>query len=89
VQHGIPFAQAYGLGVQWESFDLDKIAGPDSPAKLVTKEDGRLYYPVGPPYIATARDIYAIAQKWTEFVPHVHAQYPHLLAGTSCFVSCK
>jgi hypothetical protein len=80
VRHGVPFAQTYGLGTQWKKFDLDKIAGTDSPAKTVSKEDGQLYYPVGPPYIATVKDMYQIAVKWAEFVPRVHAQYPHLLA---------
>ena len=80
VQRGVPFAQTYGLGTQWERFDLDKIVGENSPAKNVTKEDGALYYPVGPPYIGTVYDMYQIAQKWTEFVPKVHAQYPYLLA---------
>jgi peptidyl serine alpha-galactosyltransferase len=80
VQRGIPFAQAYGLGVQWQRFDLDKIAGPGSPAKEVGHEEGQTYYPVGPPYIGTIHDMYQIALKWTEFVPKVHAQYPHLLA---------
>jgi hypothetical protein len=80
VKHGAPFAQTYGLGTQWQRFDLDKIAGPDSPAKQVSKEDGALYYPVGAPYIGTVHDMYLISQKWTEFVPRVHAQYAHLLA---------
>lgn len=85
VQRGIPFAQTYGLGVQWQRFDLDIIAGPDSPSKLVRREDGQLYYPVGPPYIATVHDMYQISLKWTEFVPKVHAQYPHLLAEMYAF----
>jgi peptidyl serine alpha-galactosyltransferase len=80
VEHGKPFAQTYGLGTQWQKFDLDKIAGEDSPAKQVNKEDGALYFPVGPPYLGTVRDMYQIALKWTEFVPKVHAQYPYLLA---------
>jgi hypothetical protein len=80
VKRGAPFAQTYGLGTQWERFDLDTIAGADSPAKQVNKEDGSLYYPAGPPYIGTVHDMYLIAQKWTEFVPKVHAQYPYLLA---------
>jgi len=78
VEHGIPFAQTYGLGTQWRTFDLSKIAGENSPAKSVSKEDGFAYYPAGPPYIATAKDMYQISLKWTEFVPRVHAQYPHL-----------
>jgi hypothetical protein len=80
VQRGIPFAQTYGLGIQWEKFDLDKIAGPDSPAKEVDKKDGQLYFPAGPPYMGTLIDMHSIAIKWAEFVPRVHAQYPFLLA---------
>ena len=80
VKRGVPFAQTYGLGVQWQYFDLDEIAGPDSPAKEVNKQNGRLYFPAGPPYLGTVHDMYQIAMKWTEFVPKVHAQYPHLLA---------
>jgi hypothetical protein len=86
VEHGLPFAQTYGLGTQWRTFDLDKITGEeDSPARRVDKNDGFLYYPVGPPYLATFKDMYRIAQKWTEFVPRVHAQYPHLLAEMFAF----
>jgi len=80
VKRGVPFAQTYGLGVQWQKFDLDKIAGKDSPAKDVNRMNGNLYFPVGPPYLGTVHDMYLIAQKWTEFVPRVHAQYPYLLA---------
>ena len=85
VAHGLPFAQAYGMGTQWEKFDLDKIAGVDSPAKKVNQNDGFYFFPAGPPYLATSKDMYAIAQKWTEFVPRVHAQYPHLLAEMFAF----
>ena len=85
VAHGLPFAQAYGLGTQWEKLDLDKIAGENSPAKKVDKENGFYYFPAGPPYLATSRDMLAIARKWTEFVPRVHVQYPHLLAEMYAF----
>jgi len=80
VGHGKPFAQTYGFGAQWLKLDTAKIAGPDSPLTSMTDKEGRLYYPVGPPYIATVTDSYQIALKWTEFVPKVHEQYPHLLA---------
>uniref|UniRef100_A0A7S4JEG4 Uncharacterized protein n=1 Tax=Odontella aurita TaxID=265563 RepID=A0A7S4JEG4_9STRA len=80
VQHGTPFGQTYGLGTQWREFDLTAIAGANSPALRVSKDDGRDFYPVGPPYLGTARDMHAIATKWSEFAPRVHAQYPHLLA---------
>ena len=80
VSHGYPYAQTYGLGTQWRKFDLDTIAGPTSPAKDVNQENGGKLYPAGPPYIATAKDMYAIAQTWSDFAPRVHAEYPHLLA---------
>ena len=80
VKRGVPFGQTYGLGTQWQKFDLDKIAGENSPAKKVNRQDGALYFPAGPPYIGTVHDMYQIATKWSEFVPHVHAQYPYLLA---------
>jgi hypothetical protein len=40
----------------------------------------RTHHQVGPPYIATARDMYTIAVKWCEFGPRVYDTYPHLLA---------
>jgi hypothetical protein len=80
VTHGKPFAQIYGIGDYWRKFNLTAIAGSDSPAHLVTEQDGRGYYPAGPPYLATARDMYQISLKWTEFARPVHLEYPHLLA---------
>jgi len=80
VTHGNPYAQTYGLGVQWRSFHLDEIAGADSPAKEVDQRNGQLFYPAGPPYIGTAADMHKIANKWSEFAPRVHKEYPHLLA---------
>ena len=80
VKRGVPFAQTYGLGTQWQKFDLDAIAGENSPAKEVDRKTGHLYFPVGPPYLGVVHDMYLIAEKWAEFVPKVHAQYPHLLA---------
>mmetsp|Transcript_23714 Transcript_23714/g.34577 ORF Transcript_23714/g.34577 Transcript_23714/m.34577 type:complete len:511 (+) Transcript_23714:55-1587(+) len=80
VEHGSPFAQRYGYGGVWQKSDLTKISGEGSPAISVTPEEARFYYPAGPPYIATGRDMYSIAQKWSEFVPLVHAQRPELLA---------
>lgn len=80
VSHGNPYAQTYGLGVQWRKFNLDEIAGSDSPAKDVDQKNGQLFYPAGPPYIGTARDMQQIANKWSEFAPRVHKEYPHLLA---------
>lgn len=83
---GKPAAQVYGFGAQWARLNLTKITGSaESPAIKVSKSDSLLYYPVGPPYLATVADMYRIAQKWTEFVPKVHAQYPYLLAEMFAF----
>lgn len=60
VEHGLPFAQTYAFGAQWQNLDLDKIAGPNSPAKQYNKTDANLYFPVGPPYIATVKDMYKV-----------------------------
>lgn len=85
VEHGSPFAQTYGLGAQWRTFNLHEIAGADSPAKKVSQNDAGTFYPAGPPYIGTVRDMYAISQKWSEFVPRVHKEYPYLLAEMYAF----
>jgi peptidyl serine alpha-galactosyltransferase len=82
---GQPFAQVYGFGVQWSNLDLAKIAGPDSPAVNVSKTDGALYYPVGPPYLGTVQDVHQISVYWSKFVPGVYEQYPHLLAEMFAF----
>jgi hypothetical protein len=80
VQHGKPFSAKYGFRTEWMALNLTEIAGNASPALEVTKKDGEDHYMVGPPYLATGRDMYAIAEKWVEFVPKVHKQYPRLLA---------
>jgi peptidyl serine alpha-galactosyltransferase len=81
VAHGSPFAQKYLLGYYWQEMNLDKITeDPNSAAKSVNKQDGLLFYQVGPPYIATMRDMYQIVLKWTTYAPRVYAQYPELLA---------
>ncbi|GKY98591.1 hypothetical protein MPSEU_000815800 [Mayamaea pseudoterrestris] len=77
---GKPAAQLYGFGAQWLRLDVAQIAGEDSPAVKVTTEEARLYYPIGPPYIATVYDMHRLSVKWTEFVPRVYEQFPHLLA---------
>lgn len=61
VEHGLPFAQTYGFGAQWQSLDLEKIAGVGTPATQYDQMDGRLYFPAGPPYIATVRDMYQVS----------------------------
>jgi hypothetical protein len=80
VEHGKPMASVYGFGSGPFRLDLKRIVGEVSPALNVTREEGNWYYPAGPPYITTARDMYAITHMWTTIAPKVHEQYPELLA---------
>jgi hypothetical protein len=82
VEHGVPFGQTYGFGAQWKvKVNMQNVAPNEvSPVDELSVKDARIYYAAGPPYIATGRDMYSIVTKWTEFVPRVHDDYPHLLA---------
>jgi hypothetical protein len=82
VEHGTPFAQEYGFGAQWRTKTNMSYVSPHepSPVDAVSVNDAEVYYAAGPPYMATARDMYAIVEKWTEFVPRIYDLYPHLLA---------
>ncbi|KAL3902623.1 MAG: hypothetical protein SGILL_010761 [Bacillariaceae sp.] len=84
VEHGSPFSQQFGYGIQW----LTKV-NPDyvfqdmlpTPVSNMTKQEARDYYfSMGPPYVATAKDMYAIVKTWSDIVPKVHDEYPYLLA---------
>jgi hypothetical protein len=77
VEHGNPFAQTWdGLGTTWLTYNIEEIAGEDSPARHGDESDTTLFYMVGPPYIGTGRDMLNIAVKWTEFAPAVLKENP-------------
>ena len=78
VRHGHPLAQEYGMRDAWRKYA--SVAGPGSPATLVAPNEALLSYAVGPPYVATALDMYTIAVGWCEFVPKVHKLFPQLMA---------
>mmetsp|Transcript_673 Transcript_673/g.938 ORF Transcript_673/g.938 Transcript_673/m.938 type:complete len:491 (-) Transcript_673:55-1527(-) len=81
VEHGSPFAQQYGFGMQWKTkVNATYVANGPTRVENMDVDEARGHYVLGPPYIATARDMYKITEKWTEFCPRVHDQYPHLLA---------
>lgn len=84
VEHGSPFAQQYGYGLQWKrKVQPAQVFQGESPVATMTDSEAYDYYTgMGPPYIATGKDMYQIASKWAEIVPRVHDEYPHLLAGT-------
>lgn len=84
VKHGSPFAQQYGYGIQWKrKVNAKNVFQGDTPiVDLEDKEAWDFYNGMGPPYVATAKDMYTIVKTWAEIVPRVHDEYPHLLAGT-------
>jgi peptidyl serine alpha-galactosyltransferase len=81
VRHGFPIAQQDGyLGNNWMKLNLTYIVnGPVRETPILA--DGPRIWNSGPPYLATVRDMYAIALKWVDFVPRVHHVYPELYAG--------
>lgn len=83
VRHGHPIAQTYGFSDSWlNSLGQNKsyIAGPDSPAIKVSAIEARKRFPAGPPYLATARDMYNIALHWTKFVVRIHDVFPKMMS---------
>lgn len=84
VTHGHPISQAYGFGSSWITSiaaNASYVAGEDSPALQVEKgAEAAHYYPAGPPYLATARDMYQIAVHWTKFVVRIHDLFPHFMS---------
>jgi hypothetical protein len=88
VEHGSPFSQQYGYGLQW----LTKVnhtyvfEGKPTPVATMEQQEAKDYYnAMGPPYVATAKDMYAIVKTWSSIVPRVRDQYPHLLAEMFAF----
>jgi peptidyl serine alpha-galactosyltransferase len=69
VKHGSPFAQQYGYGLQWKTkVNMTHVAaGKPSRIDGMDMEEAKAHYSLGPPYIATAKDMYAIAETWCEF----------------------
>lgn len=81
VEHGKPMGQLYGFGLDWKKIiDMTKVTKEHSPVLDMSDKEAQAGYIVGPPYIATARDMYQIALKWSEFAVPVHDQHPELLA---------
>lgn len=83
VHHGNPMSQQDGyLTSLWADFDMANITHDrNTPAALI-KQQGQapVSWNSGPPYLATVRDMYNIAVKWTEFAPRVFDIHPKLFA---------
>ncbi|KAL3942139.1 MAG: hypothetical protein SGBAC_003601 [Bacillariaceae sp.] len=90
VEHGSPFAQQYQYNLLWmESVDQNFVfQGKPSPVLNLSREEAAEYYHgMGPPYIATAKDMYAIVKTWSTIVPRVHENFPELMAEMYAFNS--
>jgi peptidyl serine alpha-galactosyltransferase len=83
VTHGLPIAQKYAYGSAWLTSlkgNVSYVVGPDSPIHNMTLNDASLYYPAGPPYLATGKDMYAIAKAWVKFLPRIHDIFTGFMA---------
>jgi hypothetical protein len=74
VEHGSPFAAQYGYGLQWKrKVTMENVfQGPTPVDEMKDKEAMDYYYGMGPPYIATGKDMYTLVSRWSEIVPRVH-----------------
>lgn len=80
VEHGKPFAAKYGFNDKWAKHNISYVAGPDSPAVRVKgTNEATDSYSIGPPYLATGKDMYNIVVHWTKFTPRVHDIYTDFL----------
>lgn len=82
VRHGNPMAQQDGyLSSEWMNFNMNNITqDPKTPARSLNTKEGPISWNTGPPYLATVRDMWDIAAKWTEFAPRVFDEHPKLFA---------
>ena len=83
VTHGQPIAQDYAFGDSWftaAASNLSHVVGPDSPVHSISKFDRKTFYPAGPPYILTFRDMYQVTLRWCEFLPRLFDIYPKFMA---------
>ena len=77
IKHGAPMGQRYGFALQWKEKVRMEYVEPNerpSPVDSLSRNDANAGYVVGPPYIATARDMYAICDRWCLFAPRVHGK---------------
>eukprot|EP00934_Nitzschia_sp_Nitz4_P005966 Nitzschia sp. Nitz4//scaffold319_size20443//9812//11413//NITZ4_008671-RA/size20443-processed-gene-0.13-mRNA-1//-1//CDS//3329547580//5956//frame0 len=81
VSHGHPIAQQDGyLNNMWMSLNVSYITQGQGTLDHVTGKDGPTHWNTGPPYLATVRDMYNIAVRWTEYAPRIYDIHPKLFA---------
>jgi hypothetical protein len=64
---------------EWMKFNISYITNGGNLSRY-RERDGTAYFNAGPPYLATVRDMYRIAQLWIQYVPKVHEEYPSTFA---------
>lgn len=74
IHHGAPMGQRYGFFLQWltQVNATYVFQGQPSPITTLSRQNANAGYVVGPPYVATARDMYAICDLWCHITPRVH-----------------
>ncbi len=80
VKHGFPMAQQDGyLTNQWMELNASYITNGGT-IDHIKSDDGPKHYNTGPPYLATVKDMHAIAALWTDYAPRVYEIHPKLFA---------
>ena len=85
VTHGWPMASTYGFSSAWQSSvgkleNLKRVVGEGSPSLNVSVKEADQLYPAGPPYLATARDMYSIVKLWTVHVIKYYEVFPFFMS---------
>jgi hypothetical protein len=86
VTHGHPVAQQYLLVPMWLHWNLTTLLGSNTPAVKLTRQDALRSFQLGPPYIATARDTWRLAKRWTELCVEVKKLFPSMLAEMYAYI---
>lgn len=80
VEHGFPMAQQDGyLTNQWMELNASYVTNGGN-IRHIAWGDGPKHYNTGPPYLATVKDMMAIAQLWADYAPRVYEIHPKLFA---------
>jgi hypothetical protein len=87
VRHGHPIAQQDGyLGNQWMYINGSFVTGDPDIGRPKKDGEGPKWWNTGPPYLATVKDMYDIAQLWTDYAPRVNFVNPGLFAEMQGFI---
>jgi hypothetical protein len=86
VRHGYPISQQDGyLDINWMDLNWSYITNRSAGlfVEPPPRHDGERIWIAGPPYLATVKDMYHIAELWTRYSPRVLDIFPHIFAGMS------